>query len=109
MSALDKAYFVVGSLADHLPEIHEDSIISKQVYDGSDVRAVLFGFAKGQQLSEHTASMPAILHFVSGEATVTLGDETMTLGSGGWVHMAPHLPHSVVATQETVMLLLLLK
>jgi len=29
---------------------------------------VVFGFAQGEELSEHTASMPAVLHFLQGEA-----------------------------------------
>ena len=109
MTTKDADFFLIENLAAHLPGIPEDSIISKQVFDNDSVRAVLFGFAAGQQLSEHTSSHAAILHFITGEATVTLGDETMKLGPGGWVHMVPNLPHSVVAEQETVMLLLLLK
>ncbi len=39
--------------------------------------SVLFGFAQGEELSEHTASMPAVLHFLQGEAKLTLGDDTV--------------------------------
>ena len=70
---------------------------------------VLFGFAPGQSLSEHTASKPAILYFVEGEAALTLGDEEQTAGAGSFVHMAANLPHSVLAKTRVVMLLLLLK
>ena len=61
------------------------------------------------ELSEHTASMPAILHFIQGEATLTLGDETVEAERGTWIHMPPELKHSVRTKTSVVMLLLLLK
>jgi quercetin dioxygenase-like cupin family protein len=73
------------------------------------VKAVLFGFAPGQELSEHTAAAPAILHFVRGEARLTLGGDVTEARAGAWVHMPAQLPHSVFARTPVVMLLLLLK
>jgi quercetin dioxygenase-like cupin family protein len=70
---------------------------------------VIFGLGQGEELSEHTASMPAILHFIQGEATLTLGDETVEAQPGTWIHMAPELKHSVQAKTQVIMLLLLLK
>jgi len=42
-------------------EIPADGILSRTVYQDDHVKAVVFAFAAGQELSEHTASMPAIL------------------------------------------------
>ena len=53
--------------------------------------------------------MPAILHFISGEATLTLGDEMIETQPGTRIHMAPDLKHSVQTKTPVVMLLLLLK
>jgi quercetin dioxygenase-like cupin family protein len=39
------------------------------LYNDDRLKAVAFGFAQGEELSEHTASMPAILHFLLREAT----------------------------------------
>lgn len=86
-----------------------DGIISRTIYQDSSVKAVLFGFGQGQELSEHTASKPAIMHFLSGEAAVTLGDRDLTATAGTWVHMASGQPHSIVAKTPVTMLLLLLK
>ena len=69
----------------------------------------LFGFAAGQELSEHTASTPAIMHFLRGEAHVTLGHEDTSAKAGTWIHMTAQLPHSIRANTPMVMLLLLLK
>jgi quercetin dioxygenase-like cupin family protein len=74
-----------------------------------DIRLVLFGFDTGQELTEHTASMPALLQIISGEAQLELGEDTVTVGPGSWVHMPAHLPHSVLAEEPTVLLLTLIR
>jgi quercetin dioxygenase-like cupin family protein len=96
-------------LAEIFPEPPEDSIVSRTIINGDDSRVILFSFAPGQELSEHTASMPAILHFVSGEADVTLGDDGFTAQANTWVHMEPNLPHSIVAKTAVSMLLIMIK
>ena len=89
--------------------IPEDGTLTRTIHEDASCKAILFGFSAGQELSEHTASMPAILHFLSGRATVTLGAETSQAGPGCWVHMAAQLPHAIRAEEPTVMLLTLLK
>lgn len=86
-----------------------DGILSRTLFTDEHVKAVIFGFGQGQELSEHTASMPAILHFVKGEAALTLADDTVDAGPGTWIHMPAELKHSIVAKTPVVMLLLLLK
>ena len=102
------SYSLITDLADLLPEISEDTIISRSVYQDDQVKAIIFGFATGQELSEHTASRPAILHFLKGEAELTLGKETSVARPGTWAHMPAHLPHSILAKTEVIMLLLML-
>ena len=87
----------------------EDGILTRTLFNDDHVKAVIFGFGKGEELSEHTASMPAILHLIKGEATLTLGDDTVEAQAGTWIHMAPELKHSVQTKTPLVMLLLLLK
>jgi hypothetical protein len=62
-------------------------ILSRTLFNDDRLKAVIFGFVQGEELSEHTASMPAILHFLQGEATVTLGDDKHEAKS--W-HLGPH-------------------
>lgn len=87
----------------------ENGIVSRTVFQDDRLKAVLFAFGAGQELSEHTASKPAVMHFLSGEAKVTVGDESLAGAAGVWVHMAAGTPHSIVAVTPTTMLLLLLK
>jgi quercetin dioxygenase-like cupin family protein len=95
-------------LFDLIEQIPPDSILSRTFFDGEHEKAILFGFAQGQMLSEHTASRPAILHFLSGEAEITIEGEQMSATPGSWVHMSPNMPHSVHANTSVLMLLYLL-
>jgi quercetin dioxygenase-like cupin family protein len=87
----------------------DKGILSRTLFNDEKVKAVIFGFAQGEELSEHTASMPAILHFLQGEAKLTLGDDTLEAKPGTWVHMPTGMRHSIQAQTPVVMLLLLLK
>ena len=106
---MDMPYTFFKDLASEISELQPDSIISRTLYDDDQHKAILFGFAAGQELSEHTASQTALLYFLRGEAKLTLGEDESQAGPGTWVRMAPRLPHSVLAETEMVMLLLLLK
>jgi quercetin dioxygenase-like cupin family protein len=86
----------------------DKGILSQTLFNYDRLKVVIFGFAQGEDLSEHTASMPAILHFLQGDATRTLGDETLNAKTGTWVHVAKGLRHSIQAKTPLVMLLLLL-
>jgi mannose-6-phosphate isomerase-like protein (cupin superfamily) len=49
------------------------------------------------------------MHFIQGEAQVTLGTDRIDARPNTWVHMPAHLPHSIHAKTPVIMLLLLLK
>src|SRR5215212_4693903 len=71
----------------------DEGILSRTLFNDDRLKVVLFGFAQGEELSEHTASMPAILHFLQGEAALTLGEDKHEAAAGTWVHMATGLRH----------------
>jgi quercetin dioxygenase-like cupin family protein len=87
----------------------DKGILSRTLHNDDRLKAVAFGFARGEELSEHTASMPAVLHFLQGEARLTLGDDTVEANPGTWVHMPAGLKHGILARTPVVMLLMLLK
>jgi len=91
-----------------LPETPPESIVSRTIYQDERRKVVLFAFAAGQELSEHTASRPAILHLLRGEARLTLGDQAIDAADGSWAFMPPHLKHSLKAKTPVQMLLTLL-
>lgn len=90
-------------------EIPRDGTLSRTLYRDDRVRVVVFGFDAGQELTEHTAAAAAIIQVMSGRLRVTLGGETLDLLPTAWVHMAPGLPHSVVAIERSVMLLTMMR
>lgn len=107
LSPLPFVYF--DSLSDLLALVPQDSILSRTIYKDDQVNVVLFAFAQGQQLSEHTASVPAMIQILSGEAEVGLGTETRDAHTGTWIHMQARLPHSIIAKTPLTMLLILLQ
>lgn len=101
--------FVCNDLAAQLPELAADTIVSRTIYRDEQLRTILFAFAAGQELSEHSTSFTAVLHFLQGEAHVTLGGEEVEAKAGSWIHMAPNLKHSVYAKTPVQMLLMMIK
>lgn len=105
---MEPAYTLVPDLArDVAPPA--DGILSRTLYQDDRVKVVGFGFGAGQELSEHTASKPAILQFLSGETALTLGADAREAGPGTFVHMPAGLRHAIRAKTPVVMLLVLLK
>jgi quercetin dioxygenase-like cupin family protein len=102
-------YHYLADLAALMGDAPQDSIVSRTFLDTDRLRAILFGFAPGQELSEHTASMPAVLYFISGEARLTLGGDEQQAAAGTWAHMPANLSHSIRAETPVTMLLLMLK
>jgi hypothetical protein len=50
-------------------------ILSRTLFNDDRLKGVLCGFAQGEERSDYTASMPAVLHLLPGKATVMLGDD----------------------------------
>jgi quercetin dioxygenase-like cupin family protein len=82
----------------------DKGILSRTLFSDDRLKAVLFGFAQGEEFSEHTASMPAVLHFLQGEAKLTLADNTVEAEPGTWVHMPAGLKHGILARTPVVCL-----
>ena len=99
---------VIESLPGEL-EIPKDGTLSRVLYKDDDIRLVLFGFDTDQELTEHTAALPAIVQVISGRAKIGLGDREVTAEPGTWIHMPAHQAHSVFALEPTVLLLTLLR
>jgi quercetin dioxygenase-like cupin family protein len=90
-------------------EIPADGTLSVTLHQDEHLKVVLFGFAAGQELSEHTASIPAILQQIKGRATWRLGGEDRVAEPGAWAHMPAGLLHAIKAEEPCIMLLTMLK
>ena len=78
--------FFVADLAAEAPHV-DRGIHSQTLYDGADLRLVLFAFAPGEELSEHTAARPAVVHVLDGEGEAVVGGQPHAVGPGAWFRM----------------------
>lgn len=83
-------------------------ILSQTLSKGDGVELILFAFAPGEALTEHTSARPAIIHVLSGEGDLTVASEAHPARAGTWVRMPPDCRHSVTARTPLVMALYLL-
>ena len=102
----EQPHIVDDLLAEVSPPPH--GILSLTVHDGEGLRLVLFGFAPGEELSEHTAARPAVVHVLTGDADVAVGGVRRSLGPGAWIHMPANTPHSIRAVSPLTIALYLL-
>ena len=101
------SYIAVQNLLQQV-QIPKDGTLSRTIHRNDNVKIVIFGFAGGQELSQHTASAPAIIQILQGDARVTLDAEEKELSAGSWVYMDANLPHAIYARTDVVMLLTIL-
>jgi len=104
--ALDREKIL--KLADEI-QFAANGIVSRTVMRTPAARVVLFGFAEGQELSEHTSPHHALVQILSGEAEFSLAGTWHTLPAGALLYMPPHLSHAVRAPQRFAMLLTLFR
>ncbi|WP_437193408.1 cupin domain-containing protein [Planctomicrobium sp. SH527] len=100
--------YQIRQLVDELP-LPDSGKQSLVLTDDEKAKVILFAFAVGSGLAEHVAPLPAIIQIIQGEATLTVGSETVNGRPGTWIQMAPKTPHSIQAETPLVMLLTLLK
>lgn len=105
-------YTFIPDLATRVDELVAEAprptehVQARALFTDDHVKVLAFPFEAGQALAEHTAPHPVALHFLRGEADVTLGSDAVEARAGTWVHLPPRLPHSIRARTDTVMLLL---
>jgi quercetin dioxygenase-like cupin family protein len=97
-------------IADLLAEapVPARGILSQTLSDENGIRLVLFSFAPGEELSEHTAARPAIVHVLEGEADVVADGSEYRAAAGSWLRMTPGTAHAIRARTGLVMALYLL-
>ena len=86
-----------------------NGIVSRTILRTPNSRVVLFGFAEGQELTEHTSTQHALIQILSGECEFSLAGKPHTVKAGDLIYMPPNLPHAVKATRQFSMLLTLSK
>ena len=104
---MTQPYTFLADLVSEAP-IPARGILSQTLSDEGGVELVLFAFAAGERLSSHTSARPAIIHVLSGEAELSIGDDHHRAGAGAWLRMPADTRHGVVARTPLVLALYLL-
>ena len=86
-----------------------NGIVSRTVLWTPTTRVLLFGFAEGQELTEHISTAQVLIEILSGRCEFSLDGKPHALKAGDILHMPPNQPHAVKATERFSMLLTLLK
>ena len=105
---LSNGYCFTQSILSEI-QVPAKGILSHTLYNDEQAKIIVFGFAAGEELTAHTAPMPATIQILSGEVTLILGPDSCEAGPGCLVHMAPQLTHGIVARTPAMVLLTLLK
>ncbi len=105
---METPYTFFEEINNAIDTIPTESIVSRTIYRDDHLKAIVFAFAPGQELSEHTASVPAIIQILDGECELTLGTDHYQVKAGAWARMPANLPHSIMAHTPVKMLLLML-
>ncbi|WP_028779889.1 cupin domain-containing protein [Shewanella sp. 38A_GOM-205m] len=89
-------YTYYEDLADSV-DIPKAGITSRPLHKSDRLRAVIFAFAEGEEMGEHTAAVATIAQIIEGECTFTLENEVKEMKAGAWVLMDAYLPHRIVS------------
>jgi len=103
----DVAHTLISDPADDVT-IQAGAVVSKVLQRGGGLNVTVFAFDAGEQLTEHKAARTAVVQVLSGHLRFTVDAEDLDLDPGSWLHMTPGAPHSLMATEPTVMLLTLI-
>lgn len=95
----------LAALVDYAP----GSVVSRALVQSKPASVTLFAFDEGQGLNEHTTPYDAHVLVVDGEASLTIGGETMTARAGEIVRLPADVPHALEARVPFKMLLVMIR
>ena len=88
-----------------MTQVADQGIVSKSIVENEHHKIIHFTFAPGQELSEHTASVPAAIQILDGKGTVVLDGVVHEASAGKLFYMPAEMRHAVRASEDLVMLL----
>jgi quercetin dioxygenase-like cupin family protein len=77
----------------------------RKVFHRAPVARILFVFEAGGSLQRHNARGEVAIHVLEGHLRVEVEDEEHELGAGQVLILEPEVPHEVIASESSAMLL----
>jgi quercetin dioxygenase-like cupin family protein len=71
------------------------------------LRTLLLHLKPGEQIPEHQTRGAMTVHCLKGDAIFSSGDERVELRPDSLLSLAPGMPHSVVAQEDTLLLVII--
>lgn len=81
-------------------------IVSQALLTAPGLRATLFKFAAGQELSEHTSSSRVLVQVIAGQCEFSVEGKPRVLGPGELLHLPPRMAHAVRTTEALTLLVI---
>ena len=76
--------------------------VTRQVIHASSITIARLGIAKGGSVATHAHINEQVMNIISGRVKVILDGVEMVLDGGQTLVIAPNIPHSVEALEDTV-------
>jgi quercetin dioxygenase-like cupin family protein len=99
---------VAGDLLADLP-VTPQATTSRVVVDNDAVRVVLFTFDTGEELTDHTASMPVVVTLLDGAIRFRVGEQDHHLAPGDVVYLPAHESHALQAEEPSRLSLVMVR
>ncbi len=87
----------------------QSAVVSRTIIKKDNGTITIFAFDKGEGLSEHKAPYDALVYIIEGEAEITISGNSNPVKSGEMIIMPANKPHSLKATTNFKMLLVMIK
>jgi quercetin dioxygenase-like cupin family protein len=87
----------------------DNGVVSRTLFATPNTRVVLFAFAEGQTLSEHSTPRDVLVQMLSGRCEFCVNGQPHVLVAGDLLHLPPGAAHAVNALEKFSMLLTLAK
>ena len=88
-----------------LAAYQEGQVVSRTLAQNPHVSLTLFAFEKGEEISDHTSGVDALVTVLEGTGRFTVGGEVHVLRQGESLVMPAGVPHAVYGAERFKMLL----
>ncbi len=92
-----------------LVQYQPDAVVSRTVLKSGGGSVTAFAFDGGQELSEHTSPLEALVLIVEGEAEISLAGTLFRVSAGQLLRLPGGQPHAVKALTRLKMILVMIR